>query len=33
MVLLVIKATDYRMDISQICACQAMKKFIEGLEP
>lgn len=33
MVLLVLKATDYRMDLSQICSCQAMKKFIDGLNP
>lgn len=33
MVLLVLKVTDYRMSIEQICSAYAIIKFLEHLEP
>ena len=33
MALLVIKATDYRLDLPQIACMQAMNKFLENLKP
>ena len=33
MALLIVKATDYRIDIAQITCMQAMKKFLDNLKP
>lgn len=33
MALMVIKATDFRMNVEQIVVAKAMKKFLENLEP
>ena len=33
MVLLILKATDYRMSAELVCSARAIKKFIEHLKP
>lgn len=33
MALIIIKSTDYRIDLAQIACMRAMKKFLDGLEP